>query len=306
MDDPPETAELLAFVRTVDARSLSRAATELGAPRATISRRLARLERRLGVRLLRRTTRSLTITDAGEVLYRQARLVLDTVAAAAASVRRNDGAIRGDLRVAIPPLQATGLAEALAEFARAHPEVRLQVHAATAHVDLTRDGFDVALRATPQLEPGLIARHLAESEILAVAAPAYLAARGAPRTARDLARHRLLAGFTRGATPATHWPLRAGGQLRIEPVFSSNDVGLLAQQAVAGLGIALAPEPLVRAELASGALVPVLARVIGTSSRLSLVYVEREFMPPQVRAFIEAIAAWATASTMLRRDKRAR
>ena len=104
MTDPVETAELLAFSRTVDARSLSRAAAELGVPRATISRRLARLEARLGARLLRRTTRSLVLTDAGEALYRHARIVLDAVSQAEASVRRTDEAVRGELRVSVPPM----------------------------------------------------------------------------------------------------------------------------------------------------------------------------------------------------------
>src|SRR5207248_4092789 len=104
MGDPLETAELLAFAQTVDAKSLSRAAAELAVPRATISRRLARLEERLGARLLKRTTRSLVLTDAGEQLYRHARIVLDAVGQAEASVRRTDQTVRGDLRVSVMPM----------------------------------------------------------------------------------------------------------------------------------------------------------------------------------------------------------
>src|SRR6187399_891368 len=103
MHEPLETAELLAFVSSVDERSLSAAAAKLRVPRVTISRRLARLERRLGVRLLRRTTRSLTLTDAGSALYRHARMVLDAVRHAEASVQNTDDAMRGDLRVSVPP-----------------------------------------------------------------------------------------------------------------------------------------------------------------------------------------------------------
>src|SRR3954470_20145316 len=95
MADPIETSELLAFAKTVEAKSLSRAASELRVPRATISRRLARLEERLAARLPRRTTRSLVLTDAGEALYQHARIVLDAVSHAEASVRRTDNAIRG-------------------------------------------------------------------------------------------------------------------------------------------------------------------------------------------------------------------
>src|ERR1700743_3461693 len=98
-----ETAELLAFTRTVEAKSFSRAAAELGVPRATIGRRLARLEERLGARLLRRTSRSLLLTEAGERFYRHARVLLDSIAQAEASVRSTN-AMRGELRVSIPPL----------------------------------------------------------------------------------------------------------------------------------------------------------------------------------------------------------
>src|SRR5919108_1309577 len=104
MNEPLENVELLAFTKSVEARSLSRAAARLRVPRATLSRRLARLEERLGARLLRRTTRSLTITDAGEALYRHARIVLDAVNEAEASIRRSDDTIRGNLRVSLPPL----------------------------------------------------------------------------------------------------------------------------------------------------------------------------------------------------------
>src|SRR5689334_8777524 len=129
MREPVETAELLAFAKTVEAGSLSRAAIELGLPRATLSRRLARLERRLGARLLRRTTRSLVLTDAGEALHRHARIVLDAVAQAESSVRRTDDAVRGDLRVSVPP--DPRFHEIVCEFAAGHPEVRLQIDFST-------------------------------------------------------------------------------------------------------------------------------------------------------------------------------
>src|SRR5688500_18193724 len=145
--DPIENAELVAFVRIVEERSLSRAAVVLKQPRATISRRLARLEDRHGARLLRRPTRSLALTDVGEALYPHARLVLDAVQQAEASVRRGDGELAGDLRVSLPPIDDDDLFDLLASFAARHPRIRLQVHFATRHVDLRRDGYDVALRA---------------------------------------------------------------------------------------------------------------------------------------------------------------
>jgi DNA-binding transcriptional LysR family regulator len=292
MDEPLETSELLAFSRTVEARSLSRAAAELGVPRATISRRLARLEERLGVRLLRRTTRSLALTDAGEALYRHARIVLDAVHHAEASVRRTDDAVRGELRVSVPPMFGTRFSAMICDFVRCYPEVRLHVHSTTLHVDLHRGGYDVALRASTELEPGLVARTLLRAPVLAVASPAYLEAHGTPRTRRDLRRHRCLMGFARGELPQTHWP-SSGGKIQVEGALFANDIHLLRAAALEGLGIALLPLTSVRPHLESGALVHVLPGAIQAESHIAVVYPERELMPPQVRAFIEAVAAWA-------------
>ncbi|WP_437829871.1 LysR family transcriptional regulator [Sorangium sp. So ce1153] len=291
MDEPLETSELLAFSKTVEARSLSRAAAELGVPRATISRRLARLEERLGVRLLRRTTRSLALTDAGEALYRHARIVLDAVHQAEASVRKADDAVRGELRVSVPPMMGESFSAMLCDFARRHPEVRLHVHSSTQYVDLQRGGYDVALRASTALEPGLVARTLVRMPLLAVASPAYLEARGAPRTRRDLRSHRCLMGFARGELPQTHWP-SSGGKFQVEGALFTNDMFLLCDAALKGIGIALVPERIVRPHLESGALVHVLPGAIQADSHIAVIYAEREFMPPQVRAFIDAVTAW--------------
>ena len=129
MADAIETSELVAFTRTVEAKSLSGAAAALGAPRATIGRRLARLEERLGVRLLRRTTRALALTDAGDAFYRHARIVLDAVEQAEASVRKSDEFIRGTLRVATPPMLDPSFNALVCDFARTYPEVQIQIDA---------------------------------------------------------------------------------------------------------------------------------------------------------------------------------
>lgn len=292
MADPLETAELLAFCRTVDAKSLSRAAAELRVPRATVSRRLARLENRLGARLLRRTTRSLMLTDAGEALYRHARIVLDAVTQAEESVRRGDGAIRGDLRVSVPPMTDPGFFAMVCDFAKRYPDVRLHVHFSTRHVDLRRDGYDVALRAGSEIEPGLVARTVFRDRMVAVASPQYLVEKGVPRTRRDLRHHRCLMGFARGELPQTHWPFAGSGKLYVEGTFFSNEISLLCDAAVRGLGIAFLPMLLVGRLLEKGALVQVLPGSLEVESRMAIVYPEREFVPPQLRAFVDAVAAW--------------
>jgi DNA-binding transcriptional LysR family regulator len=293
MQDPVETSELLAFTRTVEAKSLSRAAAELAAPRATIGRRLARLEERLGVRLLRRTTRALALTDAGEAFYRHARIVLDAVEQAEASVRKSDTVVRGTLRVATPPMLDTSFNTLVCDFARVYPEVQIHVDASARHVDLLREGYDVALRAGSELEPGLVARTVARTSSVAVAAPAYLALHGTPKKARDLRAHKCLVGFMRGGLPQTHWPKAGGGKISIEGSFVTNDITLLMDAAVRGLGIAVLPTLLIGVPLERGALVRVLPELIHAETRVAVVYQEKELLPPQVRAFIDLLVAWA-------------
>lgn len=292
MRDPVENAELLAFTRSVETRSLSRAAAELGAPRATIGRRLARLEQRLGVRLLRRTTRNMALTDAGTAFYDHARVVLAAVERAEASVRPSDGVVRGIVRVATPPMLDSTFNRFVCEFARAYPQVQLQIDASARAVDLVREGYDVALRAGSEFEPGLVARTVARTLAVAVASPDYLKAHGTPKKTRDLRAHRCLVGLTPAGQPRPHWPKAGGGKLSIEPALVANDITLLLDAALAGLGIALLPILLVGAPLQTGELLRVLPKLIQAETRVAVVYQEKELMPPAVRAFIDGLIAW--------------
>ena len=294
-----ETSELVAFTRAVEAKSLSRAAAEMGVPRATVSRRLARLEERLGARLLRRSTRTLSLTDAGEVFYRHARMVLDAIAQAEASVRTTSQTMRGDLRVTVPSIGSVPGAEdsfyaMVTGFAKKHPDVRLQVEFSTRVVDLLHDGYHVALRATYEVQPGLVARTVSRDKVIAVASPKYLAESGTPRAAKDLRGHRCLTFFARGELPQCSWPCR-GGVVNIESHFSSNEVGLLREAAVRGLGITLTPRHLVVDLIESGALVQVLPGIVEAPHQIAVVYPEREFLPAHVRAFAQSLVEWAPA-----------
>jgi len=288
-----ETAELLAFTRTVEAQSLSRAAVELGLPRATVSRRLQRMERRLGVRLIRRTTRSLALTDAGAALYQRARQILLSVRDAEASVRHSDDVVRGSLRVSAPAGLPTSFPRMLCDFAERYPEVRLEMNLTSRHVDMQAEGYDVALRASTSLAPGLVGRTLARERILAVASPAYLATRGKPRSVRALKGHACIMGYVRGEHPQTTWPLLRGGAVQVEGRLFTNDLELLLLAALRGRGIALLPSLLVNGAITAGKLLPVLERIVGATSSLAVVYLERELMPPAVRAFVDAVVHWS-------------
>jgi DNA-binding transcriptional LysR family regulator len=192
----------------------------------------------------------------------------------------------------------------ICDFMRRYPEVRLHVHSTTQYVDLQRGGYDVALRAGTTLEPGLVARTLARMSLLAVAAPAYLEAHGTPRTRRDLRRHRCLMGFARGELPQTQWP-SAGGNFQVEGALFANDILLLCDAALEGLGIALLPLAVVRPHLERGALVHVLPGAIQAEAQFAVVYPEREFLPPPVRAFIDAVVAWGPGELGASPPKRA-
>lgn len=252
MDELPETTEFLTFVRTVEARSISRAARELGVPRPTVGRRLARLEEKLGVRLLRRTTRTMVLTDAGEALYQRARGVIAAVREAEQSVRRSDDAVRGTLRVSAPPMNLLHFGAMISDFIGRYPDVRLELDLTTRHVDLAAGSYDVAIRAAAQLPPGLIARNLMRSRLVAVASPEYLARHGTPRRVTEIAKHACLVGFAQGEHPSTHWPLVRGGQVRVEALMATNDLGVLLTAALGGRGVALLPLPLVYDDVAAG------------------------------------------------------
>ena len=245
--------------------------------------------------MLRRTTRALALTDAGEAFYRHARVALDAVAQAEASVRKSDDVIRGTLRVTTPLLQDPSFHALVCDFAGAHPEVLIQIDVSSRHVDLLREGYDVALRVGTELSPGLVARTVARTSNIAVAAPKYLATRGTPRKLRDLGAHRCLVGFTRDGLPQAHWPKRGGGKFSVLGSFVTNDITLLIDAAVRGLGIAVLPTLLVAAPLEHGALVRVLPELIHAETRVSVVYQEKELLPPQVRAFIDVLVTWASS-----------
>lgn len=286
--DFTETSELVAFVRACEVKSLTRAATDLGVPRATLGRRLARLEERLGTRLLRRTTRSLVLTDAGEIFYQRAHGVLEALADAESAVRRRDNVMRGEVRVSLPPIMHDSFPAMISVFVKEHPGVRVHVDFTARIVDLHSERYDVALRAALNVDPGCIARVIGKHKVIAVASPAYLAEMGTPKTAKDLRHHRCVTGDSASST----WPA-AKGVIRVEGIFSSNDNLLRREAAVRGMGIALVPDVLMGDHLATGVLVQVLAGIVEAPRTMAVVYAERAFLAPHVRAFIDALTEWA-------------
>lgn len=293
LPEAPETSELASFIRVVDSRSLTRAAAELQLPRATVSRRLTRLEEKLGVRLLRRTTRSIALTDAGARFVSHARSALEAVSLAENAIRLEPGgAPKGPVRVSVPHGLGREFHHFIADFAARHPDVQVQVLVTSDLVDLVKDNFDVALRASSVDTPGVVTRRVAHDLRVAVASPAWLKANGTPRTRADLRRHRCLVNFTADRLPASAWPTLDGGRVHVNGAFVSNDLSLLRAAALEGLGIALMPVVLVRDDLEAGRLVRVLPNVVGADARVLVAWPDREFTPPGAKAFLDEMLAW--------------
>jgi DNA-binding transcriptional LysR family regulator len=290
-----ETDELRIFVAVVAVSSISRAAAELRIPRATVSRKLARLEEHLGARLLRRTTRSMQLTDVGRAFHVRASAALDAIRLAETSISVAASAPTGDVYVSIPPMVGGGLPDVFAEFVREHPGVRLHVDVSNRTVDLARERFDAAIRATGSLAGGLVARMLARSRLVGVAAPAYVASHGMPGSVAALRDHRCLVGLDARGQPQTHWP--AGGKRRaITGIAYSNDPHLVLRWALRGLGIALLPATLVAAHLTRGELVTILPDALGVEGAISIVTHERRLLPPAARAFVEFVVKRAPSA----------
>ena len=282
-----------AFVAIVDAGSVSEAARLLHVPRATLSRQLARLESRLGTRLLHRSTRRMMLTTAGDRLYARARALVQAAEAAVESVQRLDDTPRGLLRVSGPPMQNVQMGSLFATYMRRYPEVSVELESTTRHVDLVAEQVDVAVRAGIVREPNLIARTLLQTEMLAVASPAYLEEYGEPTHVDDLSSHRCMRGFEGGSRPSNSWLLRSGATTDVDGPLVTNDLMVMFGAALDGRGIALLPLPLVQPDLDQGRLRSVLPDAVGFSSPLSLVWVEREFVDPKIRAFVEVAVDWS-------------
>jgi LysR family transcriptional regulator for bpeEF and oprC len=276
------------FVSIVDAGSISAAARDGHAPRETLSRQLARLEARLGARLIHRGPRALVLTPAGELLYARARPLVIAAREAAAAIRDLDEVPAGLLRVSVPP--GTGgpfLGTMCARFVERYPQVELEVFATSRYVDLVAEGVDVALRAGLGKDPGLLTRTIWSSEVSAVASPEYLQRAGRPMELDDLSRHDCLRGMSGAMKPNNHWPLRDGGSVAVKGRLTSNDLGVLLAAAEAGQGIALLPGPFTQPGLSAGRLEAILPGVLGPTTAMRLVFLERRLMPAKVRAFID-------------------
>jgi DNA-binding transcriptional LysR family regulator len=287
--------DLLIFARVAELGSFSRAADRLGLPKSTVSRRLAGLERRLGERLLLRTTRRQTLTEFGLQLLEHARQVVAEVDAVTALSEHRQAAPSGRLRVSMPSDFANLLlAEALAAFMALHPAITLDLDLSPRRVDLVGEGFDAAVRMGNLPDDALLAaRRLAVFPAGLYAAPRYLAERGEPQTPDDLVQHDAVRLLGNNGEPAG-WTLVQGEQQwqGVPPGRTSvNSPELLIRLARAGAGIVAVPDYFALPDVRSGALRRVLTGWCLPSHTAWVLFPGRKLMPAKTRVFIDMLLA---------------
>ena len=252
--------QLALFVRTVETGSFSKAAREFGLTQPSASRAVAALEARLSVKLIARTTRQISATDAGEALFARAREALAAVEDAENAARGADR-LSGVLRVALPATYgARRIAPLLPAFLEMRPLLKIDLMMSDRYENLIAEGADLALRIGEQPDSSFVARKLESARRLFIAAPSYLARRGAPKSLADLAEHDLIGGGP-AMSGEQNWAARRNGLIEtapVEPRVRARSATGVVACAAAGLGVAFASSWMCAEELASGALAEVL------------------------------------------------
>lgn len=282
-------SEMAAFVRVVDSRGFSAASSSLGLTPSAVSKLVTRLETRLGVRLLQRTTRALHLTAEGEVFHAAARRILAEIETLENQVSGQGSTPQGLLRVTTSLAFSTHqLTPVLPEFLARYPLVRLELLPTDRIVDMIEEGMDVALRIGRLADTSFMARKIGEDRRLICAAPSYLARHGAPGRPEDLARHNCILSRERGAL--NRWQFRIDGEIRTIDVtgrLAVDEGELQLQLAVQGLGIVRLTRLTVAQAVRSGALVPLLdAFSADDPVAIHAVYPHRRHLAPRVTAFV--------------------
>jgi DNA-binding transcriptional LysR family regulator len=295
MTSPERIEDTVAFVKAADARSFTVAAEQLGLSRSTIGKRITRVETRLGVRLLHRTTRSVTLTDEGAMFYERCIDVLQALEAAEAAVTARGVVPSGRLRIDVPvSLGRLQVLPVIHDYMRRWPKVEVNVSFNDRYVDLVEEGIDLAVRVGGMADSSLVSRRIAPHALVTCASPDYLARHGAPAAPADLAAHEC-STFNHGGRPVD-WRFRIDGAVRSLAVrgrLSSGNAEALRDTVVAGFGIGQLATFLIASELRAGLIVPVLADFATEGASLTVVYPVRKLLPPKVSAFIQSLdAAW--------------
>ena len=290
------------FVQVVRAGSFAAAARRMGIPANTASRRIQQLEQQLGLRLMQRSTRKLTLTDAGATFYARCADQVEALAEAAKELSEVSQVPSGRVRVAATAdFFNVFRMEPIAEFLGDHPKVRLEFVLGDARADLIEEGIDVAIRSGKVLEPTLVARRIGTGRATLVASPAYLAARGMPESVEALASHDCVT-LPQPSGQAL-WRLDGPGgetEVLVAGRFSANTAHALLKATLSGLGVALLPAPVTAPHVRAGELIEILPEHGVNGRDAYLVYLSRRQLPRAVSAFIEFMVAKMVGEGLVR------
>jgi DNA-binding transcriptional LysR family regulator len=286
--------DIAIFVKVVELSSFTAAAEALDMSQPVVSKSVTRLEEKLGARLLNRTTRRLSLTEAGSELYRRSVKALEEIENAELEVARFQTEPRGTLKVSAPmSFSILHLGATIQPFMERNPGVTIELSLDDRQVDLVEEGFDVAIRIGRLQESSLVARKITPCRQVICASPAYLKKHGKPEAPEDLLEHNVIVySFL---SNAREWRLTdGGGELHVVPIKGSihSNNGLVNRAAaVAGAGIVMLPTFYIGDQLRSGELKPILCQFKPVEIALYAVYPERRNLTPKVRAFVDFLAA---------------
>lgn len=286
--------DIAIFVKVVELSSFTAAAEAMEMSQPVVSKSVTRLEEKLGARLLNRTTRRLSLTEAGSELYRRSVRALEEIENAELEVARFQTEPRGTLKVSAPmSFSILHLGSTIQPFMERNPGVTIELSLDDRQVDLVEEGFDVAIRIGRLQESSLVARKITPCRQVICASPAYLKKRGIPEAPEDLLEHNVIVySFL---SNAREWRLTdAAGELHVVPINGSihSNNGLVNRAAaVAGAGIVMLPTFYIGDQLRSGELKPILCQFRPLEIALYAVYPERRNLTPKVRAFVDFLAA---------------
>ncbi|NOV28977.1 LysR family transcriptional regulator [Methylomonas sp. ZR1] len=282
------------FCRIVELGTFSAVAKESKLSTMMISKYIAQLEASLGVVLLHRTTRSLSLTSAGEAYYNRSKQLLEDLADLEASTAQSGERVKGTIKISAPiDFGGMYMVPAIERYLKQYPEVKILMSLDNKPPNLRVGSFDISLLVTDTLDPGVVARKIAETELCTYAAPTYLAEKGYPQTIDELAQHQCLHYVD---TPhGEFWLFEVDGELKkikSDWVLASNNGRALCQAAALGMGIVQAPRLSVAPYLQSGELVEILRQYRRPALAIYATYLQRRFYPAKLTTFIDFLLAY--------------
>lgn len=281
------------FAQVVEAKSFSAAAEKLGMSKSLASRHVSALERALSVKLLNRSTRRLSLTEAGALLYEHCARIVQEAELAESRLTRTQSEPAGLVKVtAVPAFAVRHVLPALADFYRKHPKIQVKLFCSNRALDLGDERFDLGIRVSFDPDPNLVARKLAANRGVLCASPAYLKRRGMPRRIEDLRKHECV--LFPPLAPKGVWTLRRDGRkysVQVGGGFETDEMDVVRAAVAAGLGIGMLPLYMAGDALKQGQLVPLLRQFqVVPESAIYLVYLPNRTLPARVRVLIDFLA----------------